>query len=212
LRAVGDVVVLNGPPGVGKTSTAKLVALAAPGTVCVHGDDLRSFAPKDASAHLGGGSTYRAAAALTLEYLTMGATRVVFDYCFLNRAHVDYFVGRLGAGGDKVTLFTLWALLDVVQRRERERVGREALGQAVEECWTEIAANRSELGEFVDNGNLDARETAQRMLSLIDEHVGIRPQLSSLRGSCVANASCVPPSLFSSINSRPKSSSAARAL
>jgi hypothetical protein len=165
---VHDVILINGPPGVGKSTVSELVARAVSGTVCIHGDALRAFAPLDARKYLGGGSTYRAAAALTLEYLAMGAPRVVFDYCFLAPRHVAYFVDRLGKGGDNVRLFTLWAPLGVVQQRERGRVFREALGAKVEECWSEIASNRAGLGEFVDNGDVDPNVTAQRILNLID--------------------------------------------
>jgi hypothetical protein len=77
------IIVINGPPGVGKTTVSKALAKLVSGTVCIHGDHLRAFAPEDAQTHLGGGSTYRAAATLACAYLGMGASRVIFDYCFL---------------------------------------------------------------------------------------------------------------------------------
>jgi hypothetical protein len=102
----------------------------------------------------------------------MGATRVVFEYCFLAPRHVAYFTDRLDEHVDDVSLFTLWAPLGVIQQRERGRIFREALAVKVEECWSEIAANRAALGEFVDNANLDPEQTARRVLTLLGERKG----------------------------------------
>jgi chloramphenicol 3-O-phosphotransferase len=150
------VLILNGPPAVGKTSVARLMHGRVAGAVCVHGDDLRAFVPDAAAAHLGGGSTYRAAAALVREYVAMGARALVFDYCFLNARHVEHFRDALG-DGIETTLVTLWAPLDVVRARDARRASlpgaaREALGEKVDECRRSMDANRADLGEFHDVG------------------------------------------------------------
>lgn len=155
------VVIVNGPPGVGKTTTSRILADLVPGTVCIRGDELRAFAPIDAREHLGGGSTCRAAAALTTAYLEMGASRVVFDFVFLRPAHVAYFLEALGSVDASVYMFTLWAPLPVVQARDQARAVR--LGTAVEDCWNEIRSNASILGEFIDNANLDPADVASRI-------------------------------------------------
>lgn len=163
-----EVVIINGPPGVGKTTVARLLAHLLPGTVCIHGDDLRAFAPKNAREHLGGGSTFRAAAVLAQTYLEMGAPRVVVDYCFLRRSHLDYFREASGSPAPPIHMFTLWAPLDVVQQREQRRIGRSPLGPAVEGCWHEIESNRAIIGTFIDNTTIEPDTIARRISASLD--------------------------------------------
>ena len=123
--------------------------------------------------HLGGGSTYRAGAALAREYIRMGAPRVILDYVFSRPQHLSHLEAGLEASKDlSVHLFTLWAPLDVVQNRERARTGRKQLGEAVSESWHEIASNRPALGEFVDNNVTTAEETARHLSTLLATGVG----------------------------------------
>ncbi|MBV1858196.1 MAG: ATP-binding protein [Nannocystaceae bacterium] len=146
------IVILNGPPGVGKSTVSRALARRLPGTVCIHGDDLRAFAPENPREHLGGGSTHRAAAVLACAYLEMGAPRVLFDYCFLRPAHVAYFKGKVAAEV-KLEMFTLWASLETVRVRDRARTGRSRLGVAVEECYVEIQRHLPAFGEVLDAEN-----------------------------------------------------------
>jgi hypothetical protein len=179
VETVKELIIINGPPGVGKTTTSMGLFQAMPGSVCIHGDQLRSFAPVDAHHQLGGGSTYRAAAALSLEYLGMGAPRVIFDYVFCRPSHLAHFVDRLGGlTATRLFMFTLWAPLDLVQRRELGRSGRALLGLRVDDCWDEIAANRLVLGEFVDTSTSADTEVTARVLEFLKQGVG-RLELSA---------------------------------
>jgi predicted kinase len=148
-----EIVVINGPPGVGKTTVATALSALQPGTVQICGDELRAFAPPDARRRLGGGSTYRAGAVLADAYLGMGAPRVLFDYVFLRPLHIAYFWNALGENVS-AHLFTLWAPLEVVEARERMRGGRAPLGVAVAGCYREIEANRQVLGHFLQTGDV----------------------------------------------------------
>lgn len=160
-----ELLVLNGPPGVGKTTVAACLRGLLPGTVVIDGDALRTFTPENARDYLGGGSTYRAAAVLAGAYVSMGAPRVVFDYVFLNERHVAYFTRAL-PDGIRPQMFTLWAPLGVVAARESVRPNRKRLGGAVSECHTEIAANLRDLGQVVDAGGSDPSHIAQSIHEL----------------------------------------------
>ena len=158
------IVIVNGPPGVGKTTVCKAIAKLRPGTVCIHGDDLRAFAPADARQHLGGGSTYRAGATLACTYLQMGATLVLFDYCFLHPRHLGYFEQHL-QGDIPTKIFTLWAALPTVRARERGRPARSPLGEAVDECYEEMRGCLGELGRTVDAEAEGPDSIAERILA-----------------------------------------------
>lgn len=160
------LLILNGPPGVGKSTVAACLRGLVPGTVLIDGDALRKFTPENARECLGGGSTYRAAAALAGAYVAMGAPRVVFDYVFLNRRHVAYFTGSLREGLHP-QIFTLWAPLDVVAARESVRPNRARLGGAVSECHAEIAANLGDLGHVVDAQGSDPLRIAWHVHELV---------------------------------------------
>jgi len=158
-------VLLNGPPGVGKTTVAALLRRSLAGTVVISGDALRAFAPDDARASLGGGATYRAAGVLASTYLRLGAERVIFEYVFLRRAHFDYFRESLSNVPPRVV--TLWAPLDVILEREKTRVGAPRLGHGVSDCYREMTANLAHMGQVIDTATLSPELVAKR----VTEHI-----------------------------------------
>jgi chloramphenicol 3-O-phosphotransferase len=159
------ILLLNGPAGVGKSTVADHLAELSPGTVCIHGDMLRSFAPADARTHLGPGSTYRAGAALAAAYLTMGAPRVIFEYVFESSVQVDHFL-RAMPSHIFLKLVTLWAPFAVVAAREQKRSGRQRLGGRVEACYREMEANLTHLGTVVPTTGFSALEIANQIHTL----------------------------------------------
>jgi len=147
---MSEVIVLNGPPGVGKSTVLAELRRLVPGSVAIGGDELRAFAPADARAHLGGGATYRAGGVLAGAYLAMGGQLVIFDYVFLRAAHFRYFSEGLPEA-TVVKVFTLWAPLSTVMERDRERTERQRIGPGARECYLEMQHNLGIMGQIVDN-------------------------------------------------------------
>lgn len=144
------VVVLNGPAGVGKTTVARLLAARAANGVCIHGDALAGFivSRRDGDVRLGLG--YESGGLLASNYVDAGYDLVVFEYCFERGDHIQRFLSFY-TGAATVSVFTLWAPLEVVQQREAQRSGRRRLEDRVRECYETMAANLSDLGEAVED-------------------------------------------------------------
>jgi thymidylate kinase len=155
VRRMGQVVVLNGPAGVGKTTVGRRLAATAGSGACVHGDDLKQFVVTRRPGAVEHGLSYVAGAAVTNVFLAAGYDLVVFDFVFERRIDVDRLLGRLRAD-TAVHLLTLWAPLETVAGRERGRLDRARLGERVATCWQAMALNLPELGVVVDaRGGVD---------------------------------------------------------
>lgn len=150
IRLVAQVIIINGPAGVGKSTICRVLSELSPGTIAISGDALRHFAPRDVRDHLGPGSTYRAGAALATAYLDMGATRIVFDYIFDSPEKLALFRSGLPAWV-ATHCFTLWAPLERVIEREARRDGRERLGDAVVTTFRALERNLHALGHVIAN-------------------------------------------------------------
>lgn|GEM_PF-3136343 len=147
--AARRVVLLNGPAGVGKTTTGRQLAATARNGVCVHGDDLKRFVVSRNPETVQGGLSYVGGAALADVFLDAGYDLVVFEFVFARRRHVERFLRALRSPVP-VHLLTLWAPLAAVAAREAARPDRERLGARVGECWHELAAHLDELGVRID--------------------------------------------------------------
>jgi hypothetical protein len=174
-RTLADVVVINGPAGVGKTTISSLLAKSRPGTINISGDALRWFAPSDVRDHLGPGSTYRVGASLTATYLAMGAPRVLFDYVFDAPDKISRFCRSL-PDMTRVYFFTVWAPLEVVVRREATRPGRERLGERTVETYRALERNLHALGDIIENA-----ETAESAVAEILDKIAGSKGISASR-------------------------------
>ncbi len=143
------VVILNGPAGVGKTTVGRLLAGRVANGVSIEGDALAGFIVNRVPGTVGEGLGYENGATIAANFVRAGYDLVVFEHCFEEHAHVKRFLDAY-TGAAAVFLFTLWAPLAVVERRERARVGRRRLGDRVAACHAAIEEHLGELGDVVD--------------------------------------------------------------
>jgi hypothetical protein len=110
------VVIVNGPAGVGKTSTAQALAAMGRSGACVHGDDLKRFVVRR-DTRVATGLGYRNGATVAGNFIEGGYDLVVFDFVFEDPDGVGVFLDAYTASAP-VHLFTLWADLPTVVARE----------------------------------------------------------------------------------------------
>lgn len=149
------VVIINGPAGVGKTTTARALADTAANGACVHGDYLRNFVVRRQNGAVHNGLGYRNGASLAGNFVDGGYELVVFEYVFETARGIDEF-RRCYRAEAPVYFFTLWAPFDVVQHRESSwlrRRQRQPLGSRMEACYRKMEQNLEELGPVVDTAD-----------------------------------------------------------
>src|SRR3954469_5313093 len=175
-----DVVVLNGPPAVGKTTVGRRLAAAARNRGCVHGDDLKRVVVGAETGSVGQGLSYRGGAGLADVFLDAGYDMVVFEFVFGRRLNVGRFVRALRSHA-AVHLLTLWAPLETVTARDAARPAGERMGARVAESWHELAANLDDAGAVVDaSGSVDAVVAAARRRIEERASVVISPRRATL--------------------------------
>src|SRR3954470_7500572 len=122
-----DVVVLNGPPAVGKTTVGRRLAAAAANRVSEHRDATKRFGGATEPGTVAQGLSYRGGAALAGVFLDAGYDMVVFEFVFGRRLNVGRFVRALRSHA-AVHLLTLWAPLETVAGRDAARPAGERMG------------------------------------------------------------------------------------
>jgi cytidylate kinase len=159
---IPEIIIINGPAGVGKTTVSKKLGQSLENSVVIHGDMLRSFAPENAASFLGEGSTYLVAARLTQTYLSLGAKHVIFEYVFERSVDLSRYKSSLVENHTCMQV-TLWASLDIVSAREATRHSRERLGARVATCYKAMQKTLSALGTIIETANLSPDEVVNRI-------------------------------------------------
>jgi len=145
-----QVVLLNGPAAVGKSTIGRRVAATARNGVCIAGDDLARMIVTREPGTVRQSLTYVGAAALADVFLGAGYELVVVDAAFPQPRHVERFRRELRSRA-AVALVTLWAPLAVTLARDRSRPPDARAGDtAVTASWAELEAHLAELGPVVD--------------------------------------------------------------
>ena len=158
-----SIVILNGPPGVGKSTTAQLLAKTSNNSVRVHADDIKHWIVKR-NAEVTRGLTYINGGACCRNYAQAGFELIVFEYVFTKKKHVELFLQHCTLK-DQCFLFTLTAPLTLIKQRETMRPDRERLGEAVDVAYHEIVANKADLGVFIDTEFLSPQEVCDAILT-----------------------------------------------
>ncbi len=159
-----QVIILNGPAGVGKTSVGKLLAQESENSVCISGDAFKDFIVRKTGT-VKGRLGYKNGASLIRNYLDAGYELVIFEYVFPSKKQIDYFFEELKVDVP-VFLYTLWAPLEVVKERESRRIERISLGEQVTKCHEELASNLNDLGEIINTDQLAPKEVVENILKL----------------------------------------------
>lgn len=154
------IVILNGSPGVGKSTTAKLLAKSYQNSVCIRGDDIKHWIVNRNSQNIAKGLTYLNGGSCCQNYAKAGYELIVFDYIFTKKSHVELFMENCGMR-DSSFLFTLIAPLQIIKQREALRPNRERLGEAVDIAYNEIIKNKTDLGTFIDTEFLSPQEVCE---------------------------------------------------
>jgi hypothetical protein len=147
--ATQQVVLLNGPAGVGKTTAGRCLAAAARNGICVHGDDLKHFVVSRDPDTVQGGLSYVGGAVLADVFLNAGYDLVIFEFIFTQRRHVSGSCAPCGRMSRCICSRSgrHWT---PSPHGEAVRPNRQRLGARVAECWRELAAQLDELGVLID--------------------------------------------------------------
>ncbi len=152
------IIIINGSPGIGKSTTAQLLAQSSQNSVYIRGDDIKHWIINRNSEELTRGLTYINGGACCRNYLKAGYELIVFEYVFTKKIDVERFID---CGMNSCFIFTLIAPLSIIKQREQLRLNREILGKAIDIAYDEIIKNKADLGTFIDTEFLSPQEVSE---------------------------------------------------
>ncbi len=159
-----QLIILNGPAGVGKTTVGKLLAKEFENSVCISGDVLKEFIVNRTD-KVKGRLGYENGASLIHNFLDAGYEQIIFEYIFPSQEQIEYFIQELSNEED-ISVFTLWAQLETIEKRERERSERNPLGKQVSRCYNDMSVYLDEFENVIDTENLTAQDVVEKILRL----------------------------------------------
>lgn len=162
------IILLNGPPGVGKTTVGRILAGLFSNGACIHGDDLKHFVVSRVDGAVRDGLGYINGATVAANFVEAGYECVVFEFVFEQPSQVDRFVSAFRLPFP-IHLFTLWAPLEMVLARERSRQNREPLGERVAACYEAMAQNLDRLGTRIEIGAMPPEAVARMIRRLVED-------------------------------------------
>lgn len=154
------IIIINGPPGVGKSTTSELLAQFYQNSVYIRGDDIKHWIINKNSSTLARGLTYINGATCCHNYVQAGYEFIIFDYVFTKKIHVERFTENSRIK-HCCFLFTLIAPLSIIKQREQLRQNRKPLGEAIDIAYNEITQNKADLGIFINTEFLSPSETCE---------------------------------------------------
>ena len=159
----GKIIIINGPPGVGKSTTAEILAQSSQNSVCIRGDDIKYWIVNRNPEDLTKGLTYINGGACCRNYLKAGYELIVFEYVFTKKVDVERFIENCGSE-ESCFLFTLIAPLSVIKQREFLRENRKPLGKAVDIAYNQIIINKPDLGTFINTEFLSPQQVCTLLM------------------------------------------------
>ncbi len=182
-----EVLILTGPPGIGKSSVAEALAERYDRVAHIPVDTLRHFitptgyvAPGKPEFERQHGLAVRNACDLARNFLAERIA-VIIDDVVITRADLDVYLSQLKEAGVPVHCIRLMAPLDACQARNRERKDERQPASSVEAVWRQFEAAGELPGSTIDTEMLDAHEAADRVQALTTsgESIVWRPETST---------------------------------
>jgi broad-specificity NMP kinase len=157
------LVIVNGAPGVGKSTVAKLVFPRLSNSAFLDGDDVWRTNPFEVTEHTKA-IVEKNIPFLLRSYLEAGYEYVLLAWVMHRQEIIDLVLAELSDLDFEVHVFTLVAEESVVQDRWRHRTGREGDSSLVADRLRQSKALES---TKIDTTDLGPEEIAERILNAL---------------------------------------------
>ena len=157
-----NIIVINGPAGVGKTTIARKLCELNNDSICIHGDSIKEFVVNRNNPEIEKQLAYKIGASLIDRYIEAGYKFIVFEFVFETCSHIDLMKKLLAHLN--VKYFILWDELENIILKEKKRINRLPLKNRVIECYTTLQRNILNMDiEVIDNSK-DINYTIEQII------------------------------------------------